>query len=116
MTEVEYEINSYGIHIFSRQPESQKPVLAVITLWYEDTVRGYMHFYPDNIQLPNPSFNPDKEVIRLRYHYSQLHSIVDILRAEKPLFIEYSSHPPTAILRTEKEPIGEEEKLFLPKE
>jgi len=42
--------------------------------------------------------------------------IVDILRNEKPLFIEYSEPPPTGILRSGKEPIGEEEKLFHPKE
>ena len=115
MTKAEYEVNEYGIHIFSRQPESEKPVLAVITLWMDDIVRGYLHFYPDNVRLPNPNFDPEEEIIRLRYHFSQLHPIVDILRSEKPLFIEYSSHPPTGILRTEQEPIGEEEKLFLPK-
>ncbi len=116
MTDVEFEINTYGIHLFSRQPESPKPLLSVITLWNEDKVRGYIHFYPDTVQLPNPSYEREEEYIRLRFHFSSLPIIIDLLRSEKPLFIQYSSHPPTAILRTEKEPIGEEEKLFLPKE
>jgi hypothetical protein len=117
MVDLEYEIDSYKIHIFSRQPESAKPVLALITLWKKDVLRGYLHFYPDGIDLPNPTYEKNRpgKPIRLRFHIYMFDPIRDMLESEKPLFIEYSQPPPIAVLRSGLEPIGEEEKLFLPK-
>ncbi|MFX1293696.1 MAG: hypothetical protein ACFFD2_02380 [Promethearchaeota archaeon] len=113
---IEYEINKYKIHIYSRQPpERESPTLAVITLWFDEKLCGYIHFYPDRTRLPNPVY--ENEIIRLRFHFtSYFHTIVDILRSEKPLYIDYSEPPPVAILRSGKEPIGEEERIFHPKE
>ena len=90
MVELEYEIDSYKVHIFSRQPESAKPVLALITLWNGDVLRGYLHFYPDGIELPNPSYEKDRpgKPIRLRFHIHMFDPIRDMLESEKPLFIE----------------------------
>lgn len=116
MVQVEFEIDGYKIHVFSRQPESETPTLAVITLWKKTEIRGYIHFYPDDIVLPNPALDAEPlKRIRLRLHMYQFPIIVEILRTEKPLYIEYSEPPPVAVLRSGREPIGEEEKLFHPK-
>ncbi|MHA1278891.1 MAG: hypothetical protein ACTSQI_16685 [Candidatus Helarchaeota archaeon] len=117
MVDLEYEIDSYKLHIFSRQPESEKPVLAIITLWKNEELQGYIHFYPNDIQLPNPTYEKDRpgKPIRLRFHIAAFSAIREILESEKPLFIKYTSPPPVGLLRSGLEPIGEEEKLFLPK-
>jgi hypothetical protein len=81
MVQVEFEIDGYKIHVFSRQPESETPTLAVITLWRKTEIRGYIHFYPNDIVLPNPALEtePSKR-IRLRFHMKQFPIIVEILR------------------------------------
>lgn len=112
--EVEYEIDNYAIGIFSRPKTPDPKAIALIVLWYEDNIRGYLNFFPNHVDLPNPHL--DNEVIQLYYHVEHFDVITDFLRNEKPLYLEYSSPPPFGLLRSGKEPIGEEETLFYPRE
>ena len=113
--EVEYEINKYRIGVISRTQTQDPRDIAIITLWFEDEVHGYINFFPNDVELPNPNYNKTKKVINLYFHVEQFDVISDLLRNEKPLFIEYSSPPPFATLRSGQEPIGEEETLFYPR-
>ncbi|NVM56363.1 MAG: hypothetical protein HWN66_21880 [Candidatus Helarchaeota archaeon] len=115
-TEIEYEIDKYTIGLFSRPATPDPSDIAIITLWEGNQIRGYINFFPNNAALPNPSYNKEKKVIRLYFHIDHFDVINDMLRNEKPLFIEYNSPPPFATLRSGKEPIGEEEKLIYPRE
>ncbi|TFG04585.1 MAG: hypothetical protein EU536_04325 [Promethearchaeota archaeon] len=114
--EVEYEVTKYAIGLFSR-PHSRDPHdIAIISLWEEDSIRGYLNFFPNTVDLPNPSYNEKDKVVQLYFHVEHFDVICDLLRNEKPIFINYQSPPPFATLRTGKEPIGEEETLFYPRE
>jgi len=112
--EVEYEITKYAIGVFSRTQSPDPRAIALIVLYNEDTLRGYLNFFPSNVALPNPHIEDD--VLQLYYSIDHFDVIGDLLRNEKPLYIEFSSPPPFGLLRTSKEPIGEEETLFYPRE
>ena len=112
--EVEYEINKYAIGVFSRTQSADPKAIALIVLYDEDHLRGYLNFFPNNIALPNPHIEND--LIQLYYHIDHFDVISDLLRNEKPLYFQFSSPPPFGLLRSGKEPIGEEETLFYPRE
>ena len=114
--EIEYEVDKYTIGLFSITQTPDPKDIAIISLWEGAKIRGYINFFPNNAALPNPSYDKEKEVIRLYFHVDHFDVISDMLRSEKPLFIEYRSPPPFATFRSGKEPIGEEETLFYPRE
>jgi len=114
--EIEYEINKYVIGLFSRPRSPDPQNIAIISLYENDDVRGYLNFFPNQARLPNPIYNKEKKVIHLYFHIDLFDVISDFLRNEQPLFITYKSPPPFGTLRSGKEPIGEEEPLFYPRD
>lgn len=112
--EIEYEIDKYAMGVFSRAHTPDPKAIASIVLWNGDTIRGFLNFYPNNAQLPNPHYQDDQ--ITLYYHVDHFDVLSDMLRNEKPLYVEYRSPPPFGLLRSGKEPIGEEETLFYPRD
>lgn len=90
---------------------SQTDVRTTISLYdTNDCFRGHLHFIPDNVPLPDSTESSIKGVkwCRIYMHLSELHSMVDMLRNEKPIYLYY--HDGTnAYIRTGKEPVGEGE-------
>jgi hypothetical protein len=58
--------------------------------------------------LPGPRESPSGTVF-LSFHRSNLSSVVDMLRNEKPVMFNWSSENRSAQITTGKEPVGEEE-------
>ncbi len=113
--EVEYEIDKYRIGLFSRVHSPDPRDIAIITLWGDNKIRGYLNFFPKSAALPNPSYKKETKRINLYFHIDHFDVISDMLRNEKPLYIEYKAPPPFGTLRSGQEPIGEEEQLFFPR-
>ena len=112
--EVAYEITEYAMGVFSRTQTPDPKNIAMIVVYDEETERGHLNFYPNNVKLPNPHI--EKDIIELFYHVDHFDVLSDMLRNEKPLYIEFNSPPPFGLIRSGKEPIGEEENLFYPRE
>ena len=80
-------------------------------IWLFDTndeVIAYVHFLtssplPESLQLPTGQY-------RFYYNRDSLIEVIDMLRNEKPVYL-YWNGPYDASLRTNREPVGEEEGL-----
>lgn len=75
-----------------------------------DCFRGHIHFIPDDVPLPDGTESTIKDVkwCRIYMHLSELPSVVDMLRNEKPIYVYYNNAT-DAYIRTGKEPVGEGE-------
>ena len=104
-----FTITRYSVRLFSSRPSADKPEIATIQLYSaspDSTTHGWMHFYPDGVELPPPVIL--ENMIQLYYHAAQLGVVLQFLREESPLML--SGFESTASLWTlNHEPVGEEE-------
>ncbi|NIN69810.1 MAG: hypothetical protein GTO63_35040 [Anaerolineae bacterium] len=107
----QYKIDRYAVRLWSSRPTTERsPSTGVggIYLYEGDTYRGYVYFYPDGTVLAPPVHDAANGCIFLHFNLCQFHAVMDMLRAEHPIYLYYAS-PADAALRTGKEPVGEEE-------
>ncbi|WP_395373185.1 hypothetical protein [Marinicella sp. W31] len=102
-----YEVSRYSYAQFSTSGESSIDLFNR----YGDQI-GILIFLPvDPNLLPNASLDPNDGLVRLYYTASQLDSVIDLLRNESPIVLNYwvgfgnNSHIGTR----QHEPIGENE-------
>jgi len=69
---------------------------------------GYMLYFPDDEELPENRITQTGIVI-LYKHFSYASIDIDILRNEKPLFLQYDDTTKIGSISTSAEPVGEEE-------
>lgn len=107
----EYKIDGYAVRLWSSRPTTERSPgtgVAGVYLYDGDTYRGYVYFYPDGTPLASPVHDAVSGRIFLHLNLCQFHAVMDMLRAEHPIYLYYAS-PANAALRTGKEPVGEEE-------
>ena len=105
------EVENYAIYVLSsKQLSGSSAHVAVIYLYGEPETRyrGFIAFHPDGVTLPDASYDSVNEIFKLRFNLCQFHSTMEMLRTEKPVYVQYKS-PTNAFLRSKKEPTGEEE-------
>ncbi len=86
-------------------------VPAQLLLYDGNTFVGWVYFYHDDIELPEPTWS---DWFIVPFHRREFPTIMDILREEKPLFMLYNDSAKYAgIGTTEKEPIGDHERESL---
>ena len=100
------EITIYRYYFFSSRNEPGQ-ARAVIQFWGEDGYLGAASFYDDDSELP-PAMQYPSGVVSLHYHYADLMPILDMLRNEKPVFVEFNGGL-NSRLTTSGEPVGEGE-------
>ncbi len=99
-------IEDYTVTIYSGAGEDERrghP--AVVQLLEDGSLRGILVFHPPGSHLRSPSID-GQGAIRMHFDLSQLHMVVELLRTERPVFINYES-PHKAYLSTTSEPVGE---------
>jgi hypothetical protein len=100
------EIKIYRYYFFSSRNDPNQ-VKAVIQFWGDDGYLGAASFYDDAFELPPAMLYPSG-VVGLNYHMSEFAPILDMLRNEKPVFIEFNGEL-NSRLTTSGEPVGEGE-------
>lgn len=70
--------------------------------------KGSLYFYKEGTTIPS-SFKSSSGNLYLQFRESQLASMLDTLRQEKPLYIWLNDEPLYGGLKTSNEPVGEEE-------
>ena len=100
------QIKIYRYYFFSSRNEPGH-ARAIIQFWGDDGYLGAAAFYDDDFTLP-PATLYSSGVIGLNYHMSDFPLILDMLRNEKPVYIEYNGDL-NSRLTTSGEPVGEGE-------
>jgi len=104
------QIAKYQLIYYGKRPDDSSKV-AQITLYDEGNHNiGHVFFFRDDQNLLDNSSLERYAIKRayLRMHVSQMDSVVDMLRNEKPCRVYYSG-PTYAYIYTGTEPVGEEE-------
>ncbi|MFM2483309.1 hypothetical protein [Celerinatantimonas sp. YJH-8] len=101
-----YEIDNYRVYHYNQDNGYQQT--AVINCYYDNAFKGSLYFYQEGASIPASS-KTSAGYLYLRFSGSQLGSILDTLRQEKPLYIGFNDTNLWGGLSTSNEPIGEEE-------
>ncbi len=101
------EIKNYAIRIHGGPTGSGMLIRAQIHL-FDDSNKmvGAVDFYDQGAALPK---DRNEEIMRMALPAEQLHTVVDMLRNEGPIFLEWQSTLANAYLGTSQEPVGEGE-------
>ena len=104
------EIVSYQLVYYAKRSRTTHYIAHIALYNDRNQSIGNVYFYKGGItktkNSSQESYTPKR--VYLRMHESQLDSVVDMLRNEKPCYVHYSSTK-VAYLYTGTEPIGEEE-------
>ncbi len=96
----EYPISSYAVYLISGTHST------CIQLYEHEHCRGAVRFFPDDANLEDAQLDSEGKII-LNMRINRLHSILQVIRNEKPLFIFYES-PEKAGIRTGRKTIGDD--------
>ena len=100
-----FEITEYQYGFFNDVAYHNRRMLAYL---YQNDNRIAIVFFQDDLKAPHT----DKDgQICVYYRMEDLHSVIDMLRNENPIFLHYSENQKftRAFLTTSKEPVGEGE-------
>ena len=101
------EVKNYAVRFQGGPGGSGMGVRAQIHLFGESNkMEGAIDFFDEGVRLKKKK---KKGHIYMALHISQLLAVVDILRNEKPIFIEWQEKGQNAYLGTSQEPVGEGE-------
>lgn len=104
-----HQIAKYELYYFGKRQNDTYAIARITFYNSSNRTIGYSFFYRDASTIPtNSSVESTTNRAFLNMHESQLDTVVDMLRNEKPCYIYYSS-PTWVYISTGKEPIGEEE-------
>ncbi len=99
------EIKNYAVRVYGNQQDNN--ILAQVHLFDEhNKMVGGIDFYSNQASLPADS---EKPFLKTAMNISRLDSVVDLLRNEKPIFLEWQKHLHHVYLSTSQEPVGEGE-------
>ena len=99
------EITKYIVTV--EAGEYKKPVYASIQCFdVNNELIAKMYFHEEGRVLPD---NSESNIVILRYPISKYSIVMDVLRNEKPVFINYYEHNRSGYIRTGSEPVGEGE-------
>ncbi len=103
-------IASYTLYYFGKKSRDTSSIAQILLYDTQNRIIGHVYFYRDGQVIPNNSANErvDPKQVHLKMHESQLDTVVDMLRNEKPCRVHYRT-PTFAYLYTGPEPVGEEE-------
>jgi hypothetical protein len=88
---------------------SGPPLTQVSIILYDNTGQiGIILYYPDGEDLPENRITETGKVFFYK-HFSHVSFDVDILRNEKPVYIQYNDRTKYGFISTSGEPVGEEE-------
>ncbi|RMG30851.1 MAG: hypothetical protein D6730_02025 [Bacteroidetes bacterium] len=99
------EVKNYAVRMYSDQRDNL--VVAQVHLFDEkNKMVGGIDFYSPPAELPSDTKEP---FIKMNMRIDRLFSVVDLLRNEKPIYLEWQEHLHHAYLSTTQEPVGEGE-------
>lgn len=87
--------------------------VAIVLLLNNDDLICMAAFIDNDAQELPPPREALNGVIYVTYRYKWLKDLVDMLRNEEPVYFSYSRESQVAIISTEQEAIGEEERKGL---
>lgn len=101
------EVKNYAVRFHGGPEGSGEGVRAQIHLFDgQNKMVGSMHFLDEGTPIPEDT---NEGMIRMSMHIDRVHSVVDLLRNEKPIFLEWQKKLQNAYLGTSQEPVGEGE-------
>lgn len=98
------QVKSYHILIFG-SPTGYQTNRSQISLYDENRVVAYLRFNDPGMTFENDYISGG--IIRMHLPSSMFHSVIDILRNEKPVVVYFAAN--RGFLGTGLEPVGEEE-------
>lgn len=96
-------VEGYRIYYYGSADGYKSTRAAVNLLDAESKIRAVVKFYDDGMSV-GEDYQTD-DIIWMHLPSSMLHSVVDVLRNEKPIFIHFAAN--SAFLSTSEEPVGE---------
>jgi len=106
LTEIK-TVDNYSYMIYASRTNPAE-VKAVFQLSGGGISLGYLHFMADNVVLPKSK--KLSGLFYFYYHESQLASVIDILRNEKPIYLIFvDDESNNCRISTSMEPVGEGE-------
>jgi hypothetical protein len=106
------EVSTYKVFIYGG-PEGNSGADATVSLGIPDGWT-FLRFYPDVVTLPantKATHASGKPIYYVRYRYSQLSNVIDLLRNEKPIRFFFRDDTMASYLTTASEPVGEGEEV-----
>ncbi len=106
------EIKKYDVAYYAGGKNvAAYPYRAIIGLRNDsDELIGAAYFHHSTATMPNADTMKASGYISCHYHAEQYAHVLDILRNEKPVFVEFEVRPGNiANIRTSAEPVGEGE-------
>ncbi len=101
------EIKNYAVRFQGGPDGSGLGVRAQVHLFDDkNKMVGTIDFFDEGLRLPA---DKNDEHIYMAMYISQIHPVVDILRNEKPIYMEWQDRGKNAYLGTAQEPVGEGE-------
>ena len=105
-----YEVGTYEVLLMSHFTSSGGGHQTAFVYFYEPSQKyiGYAGIIEDGVPLP-PNVQGSNGVLNIYFHESELVPMLDILRNEKPVFVQYNTDLKWGSVGTGKEPVGEQE-------
>ncbi|MEL6671340.1 MAG: hypothetical protein AAFR61_04085 [Bacteroidota bacterium] len=101
------EIKNYAIRFYGGPKGSDEGIRARVHLFDDQNkMVGGVDFYDSGFEMPVDIAEPQ---IRMSMPAGQIYAVVDILRNEKPIFLEWQAGLNQGYLGTSQEPVGEGE-------
>jgi hypothetical protein len=104
------ELKTYHVYYFGKR-DGSNPRASIYAKDADGHLRVFLLFVENGANLPSCSESVGHDGVswcRIWYHLDQFPAVIDILRNEKPVYVNYSN-PTFAQIFTGPEPIGEEE-------
>ena len=101
------EVRQYAIRMHGGPQGSNDSIRAQIHLFdHQNKLVGAIDFFDDGVELPVDSRH---DFIRMALPAGQIHTVVDMLRNEGSIFLEWQEKLRNAYLATSQKPVGEGE-------
>jgi hypothetical protein len=101
------EVRQYAIRMHGGPQGSNDSIRAQIHLFdHQNKLVGAIDFFDDGVELPVDSRH---DLIRMALPAGQIHTVVDMLRNEGSIFLEWQEKLRNAYLATSQKPVGEGE-------
>lgn len=117
MEKIDYKVENYFVEFLGSNPSSDDKELRARILLFSSQIKGVaaeLRFYP-LIQLwmkqdALKESAPGKSALIGHMPIDALHSVIDVLRNEQPIYVVWLEASQQVSLRTHLEPVGEGER------
>jgi len=106
-----YEVGTYEVLLMSQYTSGGGGHQIGFVYFYEPNTEkyiGYAGIIKDSAALP-PNVQGANGVLNIYFHEAELGPMLDVLRNEKPVFVQYNTGLKWGSVGTGKEPVGEQE-------